>query len=77
MSDFQFGGPTHCLIFGPDVNSEFVAEAIPQDEQGQASPVVNANSFLANMASSVEPLRHSSRLPNQCLDEAFQEGEGT
>jgi len=44
---FQFGGSTHCLVFGPGVISEFAVEAIPQGEHGQASPVVKVNSLLA------------------------------
>jgi phosphatidylserine decarboxylase len=44
---FQFGGSTHCLVFRPDVISEFATEAIPQGEHGQASPIVKVNSLLA------------------------------
>jgi phosphatidylserine decarboxylase len=45
---FQFGGSTHCLVFRPGVISEFATEAIPQGEQGEASPVVKVNSLLAS-----------------------------
>jgi phosphatidylserine decarboxylase len=44
---FQFGGSTHCLVFRPGVIAEFVVEAIPEGEHGQASPIVNVNSLLA------------------------------
>jgi phosphatidylserine decarboxylase len=44
---FQFGGSTHCLVFRPGVISEFVVEAIPEGEHGQASPIVKVNSLLA------------------------------
>ena len=44
---FQFGGSTHCLVVRPGVISEFVVEAIPEGEHGQASPIVNVNSLLA------------------------------
>lgn len=44
---FQFGGSTHCLVFRPGAIAEFAAEAIPQGEFGQASPVVKVNSLLA------------------------------
>lgn len=44
---FQFGGSTHCLVFGPGVISEFALQAIPQGENGSESGIVKVNSFLA------------------------------
>jgi phosphatidylserine decarboxylase len=44
---FQFGGSTHCLVFGPGVISEFALQAIPQGENGANSGSVNVNSLLA------------------------------
>lgn len=44
---FQFGGSTHCLVFGPNVISEFAAGAIPQGEYGENSANVPVNSYLA------------------------------
>jgi phosphatidylserine decarboxylase len=44
---FQFGGSTHCLIFGKDVVVQFANDAIPQGANGENSAVVPVNSFLA------------------------------
>jgi phosphatidylserine decarboxylase len=44
---FQFGGSTHCLLFGKGVISQFAAQAIPQGENGTDSPIVKVNSLLA------------------------------
>jgi phosphatidylserine decarboxylase len=44
---FQFGGSTHCLVFGPGVISEFALQAIPQGESGSESGIVKLSSFLA------------------------------
>ena len=44
---FQFGGSTHCVVFGPGVISEFALQAIPQGENGSNSGIVKLNSFLA------------------------------
>jgi phosphatidylserine decarboxylase len=44
---FQFGGSTHCLVFGPGVISEFALQAIPQGENGTNSSNVEVNSFVA------------------------------
>jgi phosphatidylserine decarboxylase len=48
---FQFGGSTHCLVFGPGVISEFALQAIPQGENGANSAIVKVNSFLAKARS--------------------------
>jgi phosphatidylserine decarboxylase len=47
---FQFGGSTHCVVFGPGVISEFALQAIPQGESGSESGIVKVNSFLAKAA---------------------------
>ncbi len=44
---FQFGGSTHCLVFGPGVISMFALQAIPQGQHGSESANVKVNSFLA------------------------------
>lgn len=44
---FQFGGSTHCLVFRPNVISEFALQAIPQGENGANSANVKVNSYLA------------------------------
>lgn len=44
---FQFGGSTHCLVFGPGVISELALQAIPQGPNGADSQIVKVNSFLA------------------------------
>src|SRR5208283_1127453 len=44
---FQFGGSTHCLVFQPEVISEFAAQTIPQGKFGAKSTLVKLNSYLA------------------------------
>ncbi|MDZ4800184.1 MAG: phosphatidylserine decarboxylase family protein [Bryobacteraceae bacterium] len=44
---FQFGGSTHCLVFGPGVIREFALDAIPQGTYGQNSVNVKVNSLVA------------------------------
>jgi phosphatidylserine decarboxylase len=44
---FQFGGSTHCLLFGKGVITQFAAQAIPQGKNGTDSPIVKVNSLLA------------------------------
>jgi phosphatidylserine decarboxylase len=44
---FQFGGSTHCVVFGPGVVADFALQAIPQGDNGSKSTVVKVNSFLA------------------------------
>lgn len=46
---FQFGGSTHCLVFRPNVISEFALQAIPQGENGANSANVKVNSYLAKV----------------------------
>lgn len=48
---FQFGGSTHCLVFGPGVIAEFALPAIPQGKNGAKSAIVKVNSFLARARS--------------------------
>jgi phosphatidylserine decarboxylase len=43
---FQYGGSTHCLVFGPGVISEFTLAAIPQPHDPSA-PLVLVRSKLA------------------------------
>jgi phosphatidylserine decarboxylase len=44
---FQFGGSTHCLVFRPEVISDFALQAIPLGEHGEHSALVRVNSLLA------------------------------
>jgi phosphatidylserine decarboxylase len=46
---FQFGGSTHCLVFGPGVVSAFALAAIPQGANGSDSANMKVNSFLAKV----------------------------
>ena len=44
---FQFGGSTHCLVFGPNADIDFVSRAVPQGSNGAGSAIVHVNSYLA------------------------------
>jgi phosphatidylserine decarboxylase len=44
---FQYGGSTHCLLFGPGVIRDFALQAIPQGPAGASSALVRVNSLLA------------------------------
>ena len=46
---FQFGGSTHCLVFGRGVIASFAAQAIPWGPFGAESANVPVNSFLAKV----------------------------
>ena len=46
---FQFGGSTHCLVFGPQADIDFVSRATPQGENGANSGIVKVNSYLATV----------------------------
>ncbi len=46
---FQFGGSTHCLVFGPKVRLKFVAHAHPKGLHGSKSATVKVNSHLATV----------------------------
>ena len=51
---FQFGGSTHCLVFGPGVIGGFAMTAIPQPHD-PAAPLVLARSHLATVAPKASP----------------------
>ncbi len=51
---FQFGGSTHCLVFGPGALADFALPAIPQPRDPKA-PLVLVRSKLATAASSARP----------------------
>src|SRR5215510_10600845 len=44
---FQFGGSTHCLVFGPAADIDFASRAITQGANGTGSSIVRVNSYLA------------------------------
>jgi len=46
---FQFGGSTHCLVFGPRVRLRFVPHAQPQGLHGCRSTTLKVNSHLATV----------------------------
>jgi phosphatidylserine decarboxylase len=46
---FQFGGSTHCLVFGPQVALRFVREASPKGLHGCRSAILKVNSHLATV----------------------------
>jgi phosphatidylserine decarboxylase len=46
---FQFGGSTHCLVFGPGVHLRFVPQAHPKGLHGSKSATVKVNSHLATV----------------------------
>ena len=46
LGHFQFGGSTHCLVFGPGVIAEFAIGALPQPHDPHA-PLVPVRSHLA------------------------------
>lgn len=46
---FQFGGSSHCLVFGPKLPLKFVAQAQPRGLHGSKSQSVKVNSHLATM----------------------------
>jgi phosphatidylserine decarboxylase len=46
---FQFGGSTHCLVFGPNADIDFVSRALPQGPNGSNSGIVKVNSYLATV----------------------------
>ncbi len=49
---FQFGGSTHCLVFGPGVIANFALEAIPQPHDPNA-PLMLVRSKLATVDAAV------------------------
>ena len=49
LGHFQFGGSTHCLVFGPGVIGDFAMDAIPQPHDPDA-PLVLVRSRLATVA---------------------------
>ena len=49
LGHFQFGGSTHCLVFGPGVIGDFAMAAIPQPHDPDA-PLVHVRSRLATVA---------------------------
>ena len=51
---FQFGGSTHCLVFGPGVIADFALNAIPQPHDPDA-PLVPVSSRLATVSPKVPP----------------------
>lgn len=61
LGHFQFGGSTHCLVFGPGVIRDFSMTAIPQPHDPDA-PLVLVGSRLATVA-----LRETSRDPRSEL----------
>ena len=46
LGHFQYGGSTHCLVFGPGVIAEFALQAIPQPHD-PSPPLVQVRSRLA------------------------------
>ncbi len=46
---FQFGGSTHCLVFGPELRLRFVPQAHPRGLHGSKSATVKVNSHLATV----------------------------
>jgi phosphatidylserine decarboxylase len=46
---FQFGGSTHCLVFGPQVRLRFAQGARPRGLHGSKSAVVKVNARLATL----------------------------
>jgi phosphatidylserine decarboxylase len=54
IGHFQFGGSTHCLVFGPGVIGDFAMTAIPQPHDSDA-PLVLVRSRLATVASQGSP----------------------
>jgi len=51
---FQFGGSTHCLVFGPGVIADFALTAIPQPHDPDA-PLVPVRSRLATVSPKAPP----------------------
>jgi phosphatidylserine decarboxylase len=47
---FQFGGSTHCLVFGPQVRLKFVPDAHPRGPHATQSRVLKVNSRLAKVS---------------------------
>ena len=54
LGHFQFGGSTHCLVFGPGVIGDFAITAIPQPHDPDA-PLVLVRSRLATVAPKTPP----------------------
>jgi phosphatidylserine decarboxylase len=54
LGHFQFGGSTHCLVFGPGVIRDFAMAAIPQPHNPDA-PLVLVRSRLATVDPEVSP----------------------
>jgi phosphatidylserine decarboxylase len=54
LGHFQFGGSTHCLVFGPGVIGDFAMIAIPQPPDPDA-PLVPVRSRLATLAPKAPP----------------------
>jgi len=54
LGHFQFGGSTHCLVFGPGVIGDFAMAAIPQPHDSDA-PLVLVRSRLATVAPKAPP----------------------
>jgi phosphatidylserine decarboxylase len=46
---FQFGGSTHCLVFGPQVRLRFVPDAHPRGPHASKSVTLKVNSHLATV----------------------------
>ena len=54
LGHFQFGGSTHCLVFGLGVIGDFAMTAIPRPPDPDA-PLVLVRSRLATVAAKVPP----------------------
>jgi len=55
LGHFQFGGSTHCLVFGPGVIGDFAMNAIPQPNDPGGAPLVLVRSRLATVAPKAPP----------------------
>ncbi len=49
IGNFQFGGSSHCLVFGPGVIADFAVTAVPQP-QNPKPPLLLVRSHLATVA---------------------------
>jgi len=54
---FQFGGSTHCLVFGPQLRLRFVRDAQPRGPHASKSVTLKVNSRLATVAAGVQARR--------------------
>jgi phosphatidylserine decarboxylase len=67
LGHFQFGGSTHCLVFGPGVIGDFAMTAIPQPHDPDA-PLVLVRSRLATTAPQAPPRPDPSVCPRFVVD---------